>query len=117
MDRIHINECSIRFHEEEYNVVIYTGSERNLNEHDDNVDIEIVMNNGKRYSGTVFTLKNIQTLMEGYKQTGECCNGLYFGGCKDIVLVEKLTIENISEIIRSVYQKDQLETVFNQLYD
>jgi hypothetical protein len=102
-------------HEKNYNIIIFAERDQNMNEEDDNVDVEIVMNNGERYSGTIFTLKNIETLMKEYKQTGECCKGLFFGGCKDLVIVERLNFEVIANIVESVFKEGEIETVFSRL--
>ena len=100
--------------EEKYRVIIYH-ADIDLYEQDDNYDIEIILNNGKRYSGTVFTLVNINSIMNKDKQTGEMDCGLYFGGCKDMVIVELLTIDVIARVVRSVYKDSLIEKVFSLL--
>jgi len=45
---------------------------------DDNVDVLVFTEDGSRYSATFFTLKNIETLMNKWRKSGECGNGSYF---------------------------------------
>ena len=114
MNKIQEDDYLHKINEKDYHVIVYTGSNP-LNDQDDNVDVEIMMNDGKRYSGTIFTLKNIKSIMEKDKQAGECGHGLYFGGCKDMVIVETLNYEVIAKVIRSVYKEGMIETVFDYL--
>lgn len=112
MSKIVKDEYQVKIYEAEYCVIIFTGSSLSMNAQDDNVDIEVVLNNGKRYSGTIVTLKNIQSVMEKDKVTGEFGNGLYFGGCKDLVIVESLDFDIIEKLVRSVYDDRLIDTVF-----
>ena len=113
--RIEKEDCLVKIYTDTYYIIVVTGCE-GLDNEDDNVDIEIVFNNGKRYSGTVFTLKNIKSLMDKYKRTGEdCCDGLFFGGCQDMLLVERLDIDIIARIVRWAYMKNKMEDIFQPL--
>ncbi|PQV89209.1 hypothetical protein CDT93_21660, partial [Cronobacter sakazakii] len=43
-----------------------------VNVMDDNIDVEVLLDNGERYTATFFTLKNIASILERYKNSGEC---------------------------------------------
>lgn len=47
-------------------------------EQDDNLDIDVTLPNGRSYNAAVFTVKNIQTIMDRYRKSGECSKGTYF---------------------------------------
>ena len=79
------SEMPQRIDEHDYQLLIYQNSEEKLT-NDDNVDVEVVFKNGKRYVATMFTLDNIHKLMDRYKESGECAYGLYFCGSDMILL-------------------------------
>lgn len=111
MRRIIKNEYKVNIYEDHYSVTVYH-ADLDLNEKNDNYDIEIAMDNGKRYSGSIFTLENIKSIMNKDKQTGESCHGLYFGGCKDLLIVETLSIDVIARLVASIYDDKMIEEVF-----
>lgn len=72
---------------------------QDLNLVNDNVDVEVFLDNGKRYSATFFTIQNIISILSKYKETKECCNGLYFWA-SDMIIVENLDDDVIKNNIR-----------------
>lgn len=65
---------------------------------DDNEDVIVTLADGRRYSATVFTVKNVITLMERRKQSGEQAHGPYFH-CPDGFIVERLTRDVITRAV------------------
>jgi hypothetical protein len=80
---------------------------------DDNVDVEIELSDGNRYSATFFTLMNIQSLMKKNKLTGECAGGLYMWA-SNMILVENLCLETIERTIAGLIQEGELESACSQ---
>ena len=76
---------------------------------DDNVDVEIELSDGNRYSATFFTLMNIQSLMKKNKLTGECAGGIYLWS-SNMILVENLHLETIERTIAGLVQEGELDT-------
>lgn len=76
-----------------------------VNPNDDNVDIVVTLSDGRRFSGTFFTLKNVETLMKRWKESGECLNGLYFF-TPDCVIVKKLTQEIVEATVRDMIKNE-----------
>lgn len=73
-----------------------------MNPIDDNVDVEVHLN-GKRYAATFFTLKNIETIMQRCRTSGECNQGTYLWA-SDMIVVGELTEQRIHETIQDLIQ-------------
>ena len=71
-----------------YKIIVVAGTQ-GLDPLRDNVDVEVVFDDGSRFVATFFTLENVQMIMDGYRQTGECSKGLYFWA-SDMILVADL---------------------------
>ena len=78
---------------------------------DDNVDVEVHLPDGSRWGATFFTLKNIRTLMNRYRSTGECSGGLYFWAA-DMVLLEELTYGTIIATVEDLLAEGEFQMVF-----
>jgi hypothetical protein len=51
-----------------------------------NVDAELTLPDGTRWSATFMTLHAIEEVMYRWKETGECAGGAYFQ-CADLVII------------------------------
>lgn len=83
-----------------------------MNAEDDNVDVFVHFENGEKYVGSFFTLKNIGTIMAHHKATGESLNGLYFCST-DMIIIDKLTSEGIRDTVRHLLQEDTFYVYFS----
>ena len=81
---------------------------------DDNVDVEITLSDGRRFSATFITRKNIDTLFQRYSNSGECASGLYFW-IRDMIIVSLLSENTINRTIDSLLQTGELESAFSEL--
>ncbi|NEB98667.1 hypothetical protein [Streptomyces anulatus] len=52
----------------------------------ENVDAELTIPDGTRWSATFMTLRAIAQVMDRWKETGECSGGAYFQ-CPDLVII------------------------------
>jgi len=68
---------------------------------DDNIDAIVHFDNGDSYGVTFFTRKNIFTLMEKWKKSGENLNGAYFWSI-DCIIVEKLEYSLLEQVIADI---------------
>lgn len=82
----------------------------------DNTDVIVTFNDETRWIASFFTYRNINTLVEKNKKTGEYLNGKYFGA-SDMVLVDEVSRERIEEVVQRLINKDELKFIFNQLED
>jgi len=87
-------------------------AEGNWNIYDGNTDAIVAFEDGSRWAGSFFTYKNIQTLADKNKQTGECLQGRYFWG-SDMILVDECSRHRIEEVIEYLIIKGEFEMVFD----
>jgi hypothetical protein len=80
----------------------------------DNVDVEIVLDDGRRFVATFFTLVNVQNLFDKNKRTGECAAGLYLWAA-DMILVERLTRDVIVRTVADLLQEGELEAACSEV--
>ena len=74
----------------------------------DNIDVIIDLADGRSFSATFFTINNLSTLMERYRTSGECANGLYVWA-KDMVVVESISLEILKRVIADLVSTGEIE--------
>jgi len=60
--------------------------------------------------------KNIQTLAEKNRQTGECLNGKYFWG-SGMLLVDECSRSRVEEVIEHLIKEGDFERIFDKCED
>lgn len=80
---------------------------------DENTDVKVTFSDRTVWMATFFTYKNIQTLREKNKKTGECMNGTYFQA-SDMVLIDILSRDQIVEVIEYLIDNGEFEFVFTK---
>lgn len=70
----------------------------------ENVDAELILPDGTRWSATFMTLRAIEEVMNRWKETGECSSGAYFC-CADLVIIPEgglaVMLDSFKKIIDS----------------
>jgi len=94
-------------------IKIFSGTQE-LDLINDNVDVEVILDNGDRYSATFFTISNIQFLLDQYKKTGECSYGLYFWA-SDMIIVENISEDIIRDTVFDLLHSGEFYTSFSKL--
>ncbi|MFE6615893.1 hypothetical protein [Amycolatopsis sp. NPDC057786] len=80
-----------------------------------NVDVEVRLPDGSRWSATMFTVAELERLMERWAQTGECGSGSYFW-CSDGVIVRKPGVSFMTEVLIGLHDdEDNLTGVLKPL--
>jgi hypothetical protein len=79
-----------------------------------NVDVEVRLTDGSRWSATVFTVDEVQRLMERWAQTGEKAGGRYFW-CSDGLIVREAGVVNMAEAISSALDEGDFEQILQRL--
>jgi hypothetical protein len=79
---------------------------------DDNVDVTVAFENGEWYTATLFTVRNLESLMDKYRETGECGGGLYVWSVHMIV-VARLTRENVERTVADLLRSGEFATAFD----
>lgn len=82
--------------------------------HVDNVDVEVELDDGRRFCATFFTLENIRRLFAKNKTTGECHSGLYFWAT-DMIIVEVLTLDTIEKTVKDLLACREFESAFSEI--
>jgi hypothetical protein len=83
------------------------------NKYDANTDVIVTFKDGARWIASFFTYKNIQTLAEKNRQTGECLRGKYFWG-SDMLLVDECSRNRIEEVIGHLIIQGDFELIFDK---
>lgn len=89
---------------------------RQLDQLCDQVDVEVTFENGVRYSATLFTIAEVQKVMDVHRRSGECGGGKYFW-CTDMLLVSRLDAQTIRVSVEELIQKREFQSVFSRLDD
>jgi hypothetical protein len=75
----------------------------------ENVDVEVILNDGSRWSATFISLAEIGRVMERWKATGEHLSGTYLR-VPDLILVNQGGIEEMVSVLNSILAGGSLET-------
>lgn len=75
--------------------------------YNDNLDLNIVLENGEVYFGTLFTLENIKNLMESDRD-------VYFWST-DMLILKDLSYESIYIVIKKLLNDGILKQVFSKI--
>ncbi|MFE5868443.1 hypothetical protein ACFQ6V_07275 [Streptomyces roseifaciens] len=82
-----------------------------------NVDVEVQLAaDGSRWRATVFTLTEVERLMERWSQTGEELGGRYFG-CSDGLIVRDPGIDNMTQVLAGLLDAGDFTQVLQRLDD
>lgn len=75
------------------------------------VDVHVHLLDGRRFTGLVGTLADVQAAMGRYQTSGECLNGRYFWAA-ELVLVDQANVETIVAVVEDMTQSGEMETHF-----
>lgn len=92
--------------------ITWVDYDEELDELNSNLDIHVEFKNGKKYVATFFTIKNIYSLFEKNKTSGECANGTYFWAT-DMVIIASMTKENIVITVENLINENEFELIFD----
>ncbi len=84
------------------------------NPYDDSSDVIVTYENGEKWIASFFTYKNIHSLVEKNKLSGECLSGTYFWAT-DMILVDELSRSRVESVIDDLIREKELETVFDRI--
>lgn len=75
---------------------------------DDNIDTHVVLEAGQVFFATLFTLKNVESLMK--KEEFQ----LYFWAT-DMIIVKDLSLETIRQTVDEIIKEEMLSTMFCEI--
>ncbi|MEK7857336.1 MAG: hypothetical protein AAB288_14695 [Acidobacteriota bacterium] len=89
-------------------------AEGEWNLEDDNSDVIVTIENGEKWVASFFTYRNIQTLREKNKASGECMSGAYFWA-SDMILMDELSRARIEAVVNDLREEGEFENVFDKI--
>ena len=84
------------------------------NPDDDNSDVIVTFENGEKWVASFFTYRNIQTIVEKFKTSGECLAGGYFR-TSNMILVDELSRSRIESVINDLIREQEFEAAFDKI--
>ncbi|MBN1512620.1 MAG: hypothetical protein JXB13_11455 [Phycisphaerae bacterium] len=64
---------------------------------DDNTDVVVTLDDDSKWVASFFSYRNISSLVEKDRRTGECLSGRYFWA-SDMILVDEVSRKRIEEV-------------------
>lgn len=80
---------------------------------DDNSDVVVSFEDGTSSAATFVSYRNIQSLADKNRVTGECLGGKYFW-TSDLILVDEVTRARIEEVIKHLIEAGEFEGAFSR---
>lgn len=80
----------------------------------ENVDAQVHLPDGSRWSATIFTLAEVERLMVKWVRTGECGGGSYFW-CFDGLVVRDAGVESMITALADLHRVGDLTNALNRL--
>ncbi|MFI9387354.1 hypothetical protein [Kutzneria sp. NPDC052558] len=80
------------------------------------VDAEVRRPDGSRWSATIFTVAEVERLLAGWADSGECLGGRYFW-CPDGLIVREPGIDGMVRVIAHLHDSGAFPEVFRRLED
>ncbi len=80
----------------------------------ENVDVEVIADDGSRWSATLLTLHAINSIMRSWEDSGECSAGTYFH-CPDLVIVKSGGIPSMTELLVSLTRSGEYRDVLRRV--
>ncbi|MFJ2021415.1 MULTISPECIES: hypothetical protein [Streptomyces] len=79
-----------------------------------NVDVFVDLEDGSRWSATVFTVTEVERLMQTWAGTDEALGGRYFW-VSDGLIVRDPGIDNMTQVIAGLIENDEFSEIFQRL--
>jgi len=80
---------------------------------DDNTDVEVRFADGSLWSASFFTYKNLLTLENKNRATGECLSGQYFWSTR-MILIDEVSRKRIEQVVAELIRTGEFTHVFFQ---
>ncbi|WP_155839583.1 hypothetical protein [Aquimarina latercula] len=78
-----------------------------------NTDIFVtIVKTQKVYLATFYTYKNITSLVEKFKKSGECLSGYYFWD-EDMCLIDDMSIDTLDKVIFEIIENEEFFSIFS----
>lgn len=81
-----------------------------------NVDVSVDLQDGSRWTATVFTVAEVERLMEVWAESGAALGGRFFW-VSDSLIVRDPGVNSMIQVIAGLIETDEFSTVFQRLED
>jgi hypothetical protein len=81
---------------------------------DANVDVVVEFASGRRFGATFFTPENLERLMDRYKQSGECAQGLYVWA-SEMIVIRRVSPDAIRIAVADLIEAGEFQKAFREL--
>jgi hypothetical protein len=88
-------------------------AEGELDPFNDNSDVIVTFEDDSRWVATFVTFKNITTLTEKNRKTGECLSGSYLWA-SDMILIDAIDQDKIKTVINDLITSGEFENAFSK---
>ncbi|WP_051801465.1 hypothetical protein [Streptomyces sp. NRRL F-525] len=102
-----------RVRAEEFDALFLPGPDESLDEVC-NVDVEVHLPDGSRWSATIFTLAEVDRLMKRWEETEEAAGGKYFW-CSNGLVVRAPGIPGMVTVIADLLRSREFDGAFHRL--
>jgi hypothetical protein len=82
----------------------------------DNVDVFVDLNDGTRWSGTVFSLAQVDAIMSRHEVSGENLGGSYFW-CSDGLIVREAGIAKMTQVLVGLVESGEFKQILRRIED
>ncbi|KUL59606.1 hypothetical protein ACFUAH_26405 [Streptomyces albidoflavus] len=110
-----VSDSLYRVENQQFSALFMLGAE-DSKETVENVDAEISLPDGTRWSATFMTLRAIEQVMSRWKETGECASGAYFQ-CSDLVIIPEGGLAAMLDSFKGIIDSGGPEGVLQLLND
>ncbi|MGH4029323.1 hypothetical protein ACQB60_10355 [Actinomycetota bacterium Odt1-20B] len=104
-----------RVHTENFQAAFLPDADEDL-ESVDNVDVFVDLKDGSRWSATIITLAQVETLMKRWAASGEALSGRYFW-CWDGLIVRDAGISNMTQVLAGLIENGEFTQILQRLDD
>ncbi|RAJ70604.1 hypothetical protein K377_07886 [Streptomyces sp. PsTaAH-137] len=80
------------------------------------VDVEVRLRDGSRWSATIRTVGHVETLMKRWAVSGEALGGRYFW-CSDGLIVRDAGISNMTQVLTGLIENGEFAQILQHLED
>ncbi|MFE5243888.1 MULTISPECIES: hypothetical protein [unclassified Streptomyces] len=81
-----------------------------------NVDVFVTLEDGSRWTATVFTVAEVERLMKLWEETDEALGGRYFW-VSDGLIVRDPGIGNMTDVIAGLIENGEFSEIFERVID
>ncbi|MEV7169764.1 hypothetical protein AB0O18_08715 [Streptomyces sp. NPDC093224] len=81
-----------------------------------NVDLFVTLNDGSRWTATVFTVAEVERLMKVWSESGEALGGRFYW-VSDGLIVRDPGVDSMTDVIAGLIETDEFTTVFQRVED